>query len=381
MAVTKKANVKRKNVATTPAPAVTSNTQALLRIVSNNLQKLIKEQGLTQRKLAEKLGIAAASMSDYCKGKRLPTVEHLAILKKLYGISIDDFLTAEISPAAITPPPEVPVFDQQTLEAYKKFCSSYFLYYFDTSKMKGRDTQPPRDSLLYGILYVYELHDKEVPAFECMSILGFEDRDEVARAKKELDEMEDPQKKREYLISKYESSIYLGRFTLSKDNAFVSMTHGTTDKALLILPWIDSSSKPYIGGIGTINSVSKGRERMPVIQLIGVSRYTLGLSVEEIHHSLLLDQPTFEVDGKTVDEMIMNFKALYVDPNSAMVNFSEYQKTIFVRSMIEQIVRRSLERNVFRYGKVSGADDDLFYHKLKDASIIIPDKASAKVSQ
>ena len=159
------------------------------------------------------------------------------------------------------------------------------------------------------------------------------------------------------------------------------MTHGTTDKALLILPWIDSSSKPYIGGIGTINSVSKGRERMPVIQLIGVSRYTLGLSVEEIHHSLLLDQPTFEVDSKTLDELIMNFKALYVDSNSAMVNFSEYQKAIFVKSMIEQIVRKSLERNVFRYGKVSGTDDDLFYHGLKDASIRSSSKASAKVSK
>ena len=56
----------------------------------------------------------------------------------------------------------------------------------------------------------------------------------------------------------------------------------------------------------------------------------------------------------------MNFKALYVDSNSAMVNFSEYQKAIFIRSMIEQIVRKSLERNVFRYGKVSGTDDDIF---------------------
>ncbi len=380
MTVAKKTNVKRKNVATTPAPAATSNTQALLRIVSNNLQKLIKEQGLTQRKLAEKLGIAAASMSDYCKGKRLPTVEHLAILKKLYGISIDDFLTAEISPAAITPPPKVPVFDQQTLEAYKRFCSTFYTYHLKTTREKGHDTLPPRDSLLYGILYVYESNEKEVPEFRCAAILGFDNRDQVAAVKERLDHMKDSSKILEYMSSKYESSVYYGEFTLSSGLAFVSMTNGITDKALLILPWINSS-KPYIGGIGTINSVSKGRDRLPCIQYMGLSRYPLDMSTEEIHHSLLLDQPTFEVDSKTLDELIMNFKALYVDSNSAMVNFSEYQKAIFIRSMIEQIVRKSLERNVFRYGKVSGTDDDLFYHGLKDASIRSSSKASAKVSQ
>lgn len=369
-------NVIPKNSA--PPHAVTPSTQDLTRIVSNNLKKLMNEQGLTQKELAEKLGIAPASMTDYCKGRRLPNIEHLVSLKMLYGISIDDFLTKDLNPAAIASPPKIPLFDQQALEAYKKFCSSFYLYYFDTSKLKGRDTQPPRDSLLYGILYVYEHREKEMPEFNCVSILGFEDRDEVARVKKKLDDMNDSQKIREYIIRNYESSAYFGDFSLSKAHAFVSINHGTTDKALLILPWIDSSSKPYIGGIGTINSVSKGRERMPVIQFMGVSRHTLDLSVEEIHHSLLLDQPTFEVDGKTVDEMIMNFKALYVDSNSAMRNFSEFQKAIFIRSMLEQIVRKSLERNVFRYGKISGTDDDIFYHRLKNAPINGLNKASVK---
>ena len=68
--------------------------------------------------------------------------------------------------------------------------------------------------------------------------------------------------------------------------------------------------------------------------------------------------------------MIKNFKALYADPNSAISEgFSEYQKAIMVRSTLERFVKKSLERNVYRYAKISGtSDDDQWYHAIKDTS-------------
>ena len=98
------------------------------------------------------------------------------------------------------------------------------------------------------------------------------------------------------------------------------------------------------------------------------------MSEEEIHHKLLLDYPTFEADPEMVDEMIMNFKALYADPNGAIYEqFSEYQKAVMVRSTLERFVKKSLERNMFRYGKISGAtDDDQWYHAIKAVSLKSP---------
>ena len=49
--------------------------------------------------------------------------------------------------------------------------------------------------------------------------------------------------------------------------------------------------------------------------------------------------------------------------------FSEYQKSIVVRSTLERYIKKSLERNMFRYGKISERDDDEWYHTIKTASI------------
>ena len=129
-----------------------------------------------------------------------------------------------------------------------------------------------------------------------------------------------------------------------------------------------ASAVSNAGGIGTINSVSKGRERAPVVQFMGVSRYPLSMSVEEIHHSLLLNYPNFKAEKET-EEMIRNFKTLYVENEEARKEFSEYQKSIIVQSTLERYIKKSLERNMFRYGKISERDDDEWYHAIKAASI------------
>ena len=357
-------------------PAVTTYTppsaEQLARIASSNMLRLLKQTRLTQKEMARKLGVAPASMTDYCKGRRLPNMEFFVALKEQFGISIDEFVTKDLTPSDTLAPPKTQVFDQQLLETYKKYCCSQFLYYFDTSKTKGRDIQAPRDSVLYGILYIYENPDStEVPEFKCAAILGIDDRDEVSRLKSKLDKIKDPGKILEYISSNYESAAYYGDFTLSQLYGFVSISHANTDKALLIFHRVDNNKPEIIGGIGTINSVSKGREHVPVVQFIGMSKYPLSMSVEEIHYNLLLDYPSFEADQEMVDEMITNFKALYADPDGAICKgFSDYEKAIMVKSTLDKYVRTALTRNMFRYGKITGTtDDDQWYHAIKKTSI------------
>ena len=346
-----------------------SEAERLCAVVADNLKKFIAANGMTQKELADQVGITAASMTDYCKARRLPTTEFFIALKKLYGISIDEFLTQSFSIKKSQESDENWELSNNTKTTYQKYCGTYFVYYFDTSKLKGRDMLLPRESLLYGILCIYETPSfLDIPHYGCAAILGIHERANAFTLKKKLEELSRSSQIVEYIGKEYANTAYFGDFELSQEHAFVSMTHGNTDKALLIFHRVDNNKENYAGGIGTINSISKGRERMPVVQFMGISRYPLALSVEEIHHRLLLNYPTFKAENET-QEMIRTFKTLYVAEGEPKHQFTEYQKSIVMQSTLERYIRKSLERNMFRYGKISERDDDDWYHSIKDASL------------
>ncbi|MBO4289339.1 MAG: helix-turn-helix transcriptional regulator [Lachnospiraceae bacterium] len=346
----------------------TREKKTLGEIVSNNLRELISEKGLTQAALADQLKVAAATMTDYCKGRRVPGAEFFVQLKEKFGISIDDFLTKTLDRASLSAPAELSALDRSMLKTYRKYCGSYFMYYFDTSKYKGRDDLPARDSLKYGVLFVYETAGREMPEYRCAALMGIPDRDEVTFLKKSLDSVKEPSKLIARLRDEFGPKAYFGSFELSEDHVFVSLYHGSTDKALAIFHRVDNNKSNYIGGIGTINSASKGRERMPVIQFIGISRYPLSMSEEEIQHTLLLNYPKFKAKAEA-DEMIRNFRTIFSDPGSSD-QISDYQKAVMVRSTMEMYIQQNLERNLFRYCKISERDDDDWYHAIKRTSVV-----------
>lgn len=49
-------------------PNMPDNVQALKDIISANLVQLISQNNMTQKDFAAKMGIAASTVSDYCKG-------------------------------------------------------------------------------------------------------------------------------------------------------------------------------------------------------------------------------------------------------------------------------------------------------------------------
>ena len=124
-----------------------SEAERLCAVVADNLKKFIAANGMTQKELADQVGITAASMTDYCKARRLPTTEFFIALKKLYGISIDEFLTQSFSIKKSQESDENWELSNNTKTTYQKYCGTYFVYYFDTSKLKGRDMLLPRESL------------------------------------------------------------------------------------------------------------------------------------------------------------------------------------------------------------------------------------------
>lgn len=341
----------------------TMSDQDVCAVIKTNLKTLLKMQNITQKTLAEQVGVSPSTMNDYCSGKRVPQATLLVQLRKLYGIDLNDFLTSTIS-APVSTRQTDPSPNEGIRDDYAKYCGPYLVYFMDTSKYKGRDTLTPSLSLLYGILYIYE--DPSSIAniqYKCAAVLGIENKEDAAALLEEFRSATTVD-----ILGKIDTSYgaksYYGDFELSAEHIFINLRHPGTDRAFAILHKVNNNKKYYAGGIGAINSISKGREHMPVMQFFGMTRHPLALSPEEIQHALLLKYPIIDVKEGT-EEVLHAIRKLFLDDDDARSAFSFDQKRIFLTSIIERIVRVNIERNAFRYAKVSTEDDDIWYHIAK----------------
>ena len=352
----------------TKMPMSTESSQEVASIIGSNLRKLIRENGITQKHLAEQLGVAAATMTDYCNGKRVPQATFLVELRKHYGVDLNTFITSDISTRISSCTPEEESLKDSLQNTCRKYCGLYYTYYLDTSKFKGRDTLTPAMSLLFGILYIYE--DPSIftgPRYNCAAVLGFSGLAEADALIRSLREVSSSKEILSRIEKDCSNRAYYGSFEISQEHVFLNMRHECTDRALAILHRVDNNKTDYSGGIATINSISKGRERMPVVQFFGISRHPVTMSPEEIQHALLLNFPTITVEEE-VDEMLRVLRMLYINNDEVRLTFSPEQKKAVIRSTLERAVRKNLERNAFRYAKISEEDDDAWYHCIKTSA-------------
>lgn len=351
-------------------------------IVAANLRKLIETRGITQKTLSQQIGYSESAISKYMTGKSFPQLDFFFQLKKYYDISIDDFLSKEINEKEINTPISLSILEQEEEKAYSKICGTYLVYYLDTSNYKGRDDNSPDESLTFGVMKIYETKTTlDKPDYSCLSIFGISDRQFATELRNQLDSLTNNTDAENYVISneRLSNKLYFGDFEMSADHAFISLTHNRKDKALIILHRVVSNKKEYIGGMGTINSVSRGRESMPTAQYMALSRYPITLSDEEIHHNLLLSHPTYKAD-KHAKELISLFKKTYMMPDPDDEEHTELEKELIMKVNLERYVKESLTKNMFRYAKISERDDGAWYKLLKEVSIIDEEETDSESS-
>lgn len=63
--------------------------------LEENLVRLRKEHGLSQRDLAEKLNVSRQAVSRWEQGTAMPSADNLIYLSKLYGITLDALIYGE----------------------------------------------------------------------------------------------------------------------------------------------------------------------------------------------------------------------------------------------------------------------------------------------
>lgn len=340
-------------------------------IISHNLKTLREYLGKNQKSFSAEVGISTPTLSSYENGATLPSLEFLLYLKTTYHISIDEFLSRSMTISDFSNTlPEKNTFPE-TFSNVHRYIGTYYLFYFGTGKKGDAHTEDAEKLLHRGIMTLYRntaSQDSNLCAISCFNL-----KEEMAnKLFYEISEISQRQHLKETdkitaILKKYnlqsESNIYTGTVLFSPNNLFIQLSHANRDHGLLILRNPLSEQKKYIGGIGCINSVSKGYSFDPCIQYMGLSRYVLDISAEDIFKELLIHPVEFDIHTETL-ELIGLFKKLYIETDSSLL-FSEDQKSCFIQSTLEKYIEKTINCNLFLTEKVSDSKDDAWYHFIK----------------
>lgn len=63
--------------------------------VNNKLKELRKEKNISQEQLAKELNISRQAISKWESGKAYPDIDNLILLRKIFGVSLDELIMEE----------------------------------------------------------------------------------------------------------------------------------------------------------------------------------------------------------------------------------------------------------------------------------------------
>lgn len=332
--------------------------------VTRNLKYLQKINDIkTQKELAEKMDISPSALTKIMSEAQIPGPHFLIQIKKNFQCSIDDFMFTDME-ETVNQKSEV----REILSSEKsdKFLGVYQMYYFDTSAYKGRERNGDAKALKSGVLIVHKDAKRE-ECFQAIALFNLK-KDEADDCYKKCDQMLENSgfSQMKHYLKNYDAEHYLyeGTMEFSAKYVYLSMEFGNKDKMLTILYNPDgSNTKNYIGGLGAMVSVSKGRNASPCVQYLGISKYSLLCSREEIAAHLLMHYPNVKTYDSIDNLMAMITKFYDSEEDRDYLNSDE--KKIMIRYHIDKVINETIERNLFRTVIVSGQDDDDFYHFIK----------------
>ena len=124
------------------------------------------------------------------------------------------------------------------------------------------------------------------------------------------------------------------------------------------------SNSAYVGGVGTINTVARGREHNPCVQFIILSKRLIDKPDGEIYECLKFDDINVNLDY-AVKDLVDLFKRLFVEKNEISSSLTDNQKEAILQNKLEYHFDEILEANVFRFAKISNREDDMVYKLIK----------------
>lgn len=306
----------------------------------------------SQKDIAEKTGFSPSSIANYLTGKSQPSALFLLQLKRAYKIDIDQFLTTEIDKENLI---------NKKNYSYNKFLGNYIVYYYNSSAYKGKVGTYNYDILTFGIITISDDIDYTTPKGIRANGLFMLTRKDAEEYLNTLNSFNGDINKINEFYSQF-SNAYWGNLEQNETQLFISLKNNN-DKCMIILN-NPPSVKKYIGGLGTVNSISRGREHVPCIQYILFSSIAFNIPDGEIYNLLSLGVSEVNIKNE-MNELIELIKNLYLNPSHSGLN--EYQQKRVIEDSIQNIITSAIDANMFRFAKVSNMEDDNYYRLIKDA--------------
>lgn len=307
----------------------------------DNLKELASKT--SQNELAKKTGFSTASISGYISGKSEPSLKFLLALKENFNIDIDSFITQKLS-ENITKTSSV---------VEDKFVGNYIVYYYDSSIYKGKASNLSKNTLRYGVISVF----KQNSDIKVLASL-MKSKENTILLKERL---EDARTVEEIVDIYSGEDAYTGSIESTTTQVFIYIKNTNNNDQGLIILNNPPSNKTYIGGLGTVNSVSRGREHMPCVQFMIVSRYVLQIPDGEIYNLLALGMAEVNVKNETEQ-----FYKLFQNLSENADSLTEYQRLKIFEDSLSSTLLDLIDANMFRFAKVSGMEDDNYYRIIRD---------------
>ena len=316
-----------------------SKFQENLRILTNKY---------TQKYIAERTGFSQSSINNYLTKSSEPSIQFLIALKNAFGICLDDFLFSDIDVV------------QQT--SYDRFLGNYIVYYYNNNSYKGEVHTNLSNTLNYGVISVV----KEQELNNNVVVYGtfLREKSEAVKLLKRLNALVNVADCK----SEHQSmnNFYIGEIDTTEQSIFLDMHNKVNSDQCYIILNNPPSQSEYIGGVGTVNTVARGREHNPCVEFMILSKKLIDKPDGEIYECLKFDD--FNVNlGYAVKDIVDLFKRLYLEQNEISTSLMESQKMAILQNKMEYHFNEVLDANVFRFAKISNREDDMVFKLIKEA--------------
>lgn len=308
-----------------------------------NLRKLTKQY--TQQIIADKTGFSQSSINNYLTKNSEPSIQFLISLKDAFGINVDDFLFAD--------------FEIGERDSYDRYLGNYLIYYYNNNSYKGEVHTNIKNTLKYGVLSIFKENDFDKSVQ--LNAIFTKDRTEAVKFLKNLNA--NPKIINE--LYQEIGNVYSGSISCSIQSIFIELENKeNSDKSYFILN-NPPTQQDYIGGVGTVNSIARGREHNPCIQFAIISKKLIDVPDGELYDLLKFDDFSINMDY-AIKDIIDLFKRLYAEKNEISIELTDNQKQAIVRNKLEYHFNEILEANAFRFAKISNKEDDEIFKLIRE---------------
>jgi len=301
----------------------------------------------TQKYIAERTGFSQSSINNYLTKSSEPSIQFLIALKNAFGICLDDFLFADIDVV------------QQT--SFDRFLGNYIVYYYNNNSYKGEVHTNLANTLNYGVISIV----KEQELSNNVVVYGtfLREKSEAVKLLKRLNSLVNNADCK--LEHQGLNNFYVGSIQTTEQSIFLDMYNKSNSDQCYIILNNPPSKAEYIGGVGTVNTVARGREHNPCVEFMILSKKVIDKPDGEIYECLKFDD--FNVNlGYAVKDVVDLFKRLYLEQNEISTSLAENQKMAILQNKLEYHFNEILDANVFRFAKVSNREDDMVFKLIKE---------------